>query len=137
MDRYTLLAFFLGWRGTPCGLWGLRSQTRYQTRVPYSGSWGPNHWTTREFPLLAFENFDAESLLPHCKNVMGVFSPLWLCSFIPVIIIPTIYRVLTVCQALCFKYVVIRSNFGSKYYFISVLQRNKLKQRGISARSDS
>ena len=61
---------------TPCGLWGLRSQTRYQTRAPCSGSWGPNPWTTREFPLPAFVNFDAESLLPHCKSVMGVFPPL-------------------------------------------------------------
>ena len=38
----------------PRGMRDPSSPTRDRTRTPYNGRWSPNHWTTREVPLLLF-----------------------------------------------------------------------------------
>ena len=40
------------------GMWGLNSQTRNQTCVPYTRRQILNHWTTREVPLSCFLSRD-------------------------------------------------------------------------------
>ena len=46
----------------PGGMWDLSSWIRNQTHTPFTGRQSVNHWTTKEVPVISFENDKSKHL---------------------------------------------------------------------------
>ena len=68
-----LFIFYFYFLAMPCSLRDLSSPTRCWTQAPVVKAQSPNHWTTREFPYVAFY------LFIYFLKFIYLFIYFWLC----------------------------------------------------------